>query len=287
MSAIISLDPQIKTWAFLPIFVMTHLASLLRQCLSELMQKSGGGANPMMPGAGGPSTLSELHTTNVVTVSKLTRAAASTFLPSSLLGRKRYYLGADEDGILCNPPAAGANPLQSMMTKGDPTAMAGMMKYNIGFLILNGGLAYLISFLFSDSVVAKTPFPLTPTFKPLLQRGIEVNDLDTAYVSAISWYFLILFCSGSYSFLINRALGSVRDSYNALADLDPMMMGMGMGGPTASPFAAAQPEKLFGEEADSWKLLSHTAFLPDIEKEALKVLKETEIFVRPSSSKKD
>eukprot|EP01055_Gregarina_sp_Pseudo9_P004227 Gregarina_sp_Pseudo_9__4226@NODE_437_length_2833_cov_19_972799_g413_i0_p2_GENE_NODE_437_length_2833_cov_19_972799_g413_i0NODE_437_length_2833_cov_19_972799_g413_i0_p2_ORF_typecomplete_len304_score28_65EMC3_TMCO1/PF01956_16/1_5e03EMC3_TMCO1/PF01956_16/1_5e21_NODE_437_length_2833_cov_19_972799_g413_i019222719 len=263
---------------------MTHLATLLRQCLSELMQKSGGGANPMMPGSGGPSTLSELHTTNVVAVSKLTRAAASSFIPSSLLGRKRYYLGADEDGILCNPPAAGANPLQNMMTKGDPSAMAGMMKYNVGFLILNGGLAYLISFLFSDSVVAKTPFPLTPTFKPLLQRGIEVNDLDTAYVSAISWYFLILFCSGSYSFLLNRALGSVRDSYNVLADLDPMMA-MTMGGAGASPFAAAQPEKLFGEEADNWKLQAHTAFLPDIEVQALKALTETQVFVKPVAKK--
>eukprot|EP01054_Gregarina_sp_Poly1_P007671 Gregarina_sp_Poly_1__7670@NODE_4317_length_648_cov_179_165232_g995_i3_p1_GENE_NODE_4317_length_648_cov_179_165232_g995_i3NODE_4317_length_648_cov_179_165232_g995_i3_p1_ORF_typecomplete_len158_score24_44EMC3_TMCO1/PF01956_16/2_9e19_NODE_4317_length_648_cov_179_165232_g995_i3131604 len=153
-----------------------------------------------------------------------------------------------------------------------------MMKYNIGFLILNGGLAYLISYLFSDSVVAKTPFPLTPTFKPLLQRGIEVNDLDTAYVSAISWYFLILFCSGSYSFLINRALGSVRDSYNALADLDPMLA-MAAGG---SPFAATQPDKMFGEEADSWKLLSSAQFLPDIETQALDILKESEHFVKPN-----
>eukprot|EP01057_Protomagalhaensia_wolfi_P002587 Protomagalhaensia_wolfi_Nauph_80__2586@NODE_2734_length_1002_cov_81_001038_g2142_i0_p1_GENE_NODE_2734_length_1002_cov_81_001038_g2142_i0NODE_2734_length_1002_cov_81_001038_g2142_i0_p1_ORF_typecomplete_len268_score33_20EMC3_TMCO1/PF01956_16/9_5e02EMC3_TMCO1/PF01956_16/7_4e22SecG/PF03840_14/0_44SecG/PF03840_14/7_8e02_NODE_2734_length_1002_cov_81_001038_g2142_i093806 len=235
---------------------MTHLASLLRQCLSEMMQKSGGGGmNAMMPGAGGPGSVGELHTQSVVAVSKLTRASAPSFIPSSLLARKKYYLGDKEDGLLCNPPEAASNPLQNMMAK-DPTALAGMMKYNIGYLILNGGLAYLISFLFSDSVVAKTPFPLTATFKPLLQRGIEVNDLDTTYVSAISWYFLTFFCSGSYSFLLTRLLGSARES--SLADLDPMLAMMGGG--NSSPFGPQQPGAVFGEEADSWKLMSHTAF---------------------------
>lgn len=86
--------------------------------------------------------------------SRITRSVAALLTPSSLLARKRYYLGENEDGKLCNPPEAGPNPLQSMMQQ-DPSKMAGAMKYNMGFLLLNGGLAYLISYLFSECVVGE------------------------------------------------------------------------------------------------------------------------------------
>jgi ER membrane protein complex subunit 3 len=40
--------------------------------------------------------------------------------------------------------------------------------------------------------LVKLPFPLTLRFKPMLQRGIETYDMDVAWVSSLSWYFINL-----------------------------------------------------------------------------------------------
>ena len=37
------------------------------------------------------------------------------------------------------------------------------------------------------------PFSLTPAFRSMLQRGVEISTLDMAYVSSLSWYFLTYF----------------------------------------------------------------------------------------------
>lgn len=164
--------------------------------------------------------------------------------------------------------------------------MTGMMKYNFAFLALNGGLAYLISYLFSDSVVGKTPFPLTRTFKSILQRGVEVPNLDVSYISALSWYFLILFTANSYIYLILKlvspsSIGAgnlVRKGNHVfpagLAEADPML-GMAMGG-GPSMGGGLDPAKAFGQEADNWRLLGETNFLEDVENEALKAINASE-----------
>lgn len=63
-----------------------------------------------------------------------------------------------------------------------------------------------VSYFFSGFVAVKLPFPLTVRFKALLQRGIELASLDVSYVSALSWYFLVLF---GLRGVISLALGEV------------------------------------------------------------------------------
>lgn len=59
-------------------------------------------------------------------------------------------------------------------------------------------------------ITAKLPFPLTQTFRTMLQRGVELNTLDVSYVSSLSWYFLTLFGLGGLNSIV---LGEATSEY--------------------------------------------------------------------------
>jgi hypothetical protein len=52
-----------------------------------------------------------------------------------------------------------------------------------------------ISHFFQGFILLKIPFPLTRGFKNMFQRGLGdfTHQLDTSYVSSVSWYFLVMF----------------------------------------------------------------------------------------------
>jgi len=50
-----------------------------------------------------------------------------------------------------------------------------------------------VNFFFSGFIVARTPFPLTQRFRGMLQRGVDLPQLDVTYVSSQAWYFLVMF----------------------------------------------------------------------------------------------
>lgn len=218
------------------------------------------------------SDMSALHAGAILGMSKLTRAAATVFPPERLMMRRNYYIGTDNNGVLANPPPS---PPQMPGAGMDPTKMMSQMKFSVVFLILNAGLAYLISYLFSEVIVARTPFNLSPTFKSVVQRGIDVELLDASYVSALSWYFLVLFSSGSYTHLFNAMTKTlVVPGQSALEVMDPMAGGLmaGGGGGPPNPFGGSDHAKQFQAESDSWKLMAATPSFVGIEESALRAL---------------
>merc|ERR1712232_875878 len=51
-----------------------------------------------------------------------------------------------------------------------------------------------IQHFFSGFILLKVPFHLTMGFKQMFQRGLDgLSQLDTSYVSSVSWYFLVMF----------------------------------------------------------------------------------------------
>jgi hypothetical protein len=96
-----------------------------------------------------------------------------------------------------------------------------MMQGNMAMMVPQMAMMGIVNYFFSGFVLGKIPFPLTPSFKGMLQRGISLTTLDTSYVTSMSWYFLVMFgMRGLYSITM---AGAVMD------DTAMMQAQMGMG----------------------------------------------------------
>ena len=102
---------------------------------------------------------------------------------------------------------AGTRPPKDAMASMpamNPSTMVDMLKGNVTSMF-SMGIQYQwvlniyiyiilkVSYFFSGFVIGKVPFPLTQKFRQMLQRGIDIQNLDVKYISSISLYFLILF----------------------------------------------------------------------------------------------
>merc|ERR1719158_1565383 len=103
------------------------------------------------------------------------------------------------------PPKA-KDMMQQLASGPDPSMAMGMMKNQMVFIVLQGGIGYWVSHLFSGFLVAKTPFPLTFQFKSMLQRGVEVSALEPGYVSSLCWYFFVMMSSSTVVYLMQSYL---------------------------------------------------------------------------------
>lgn len=88
----------------------------------------------------------------IVARAKTLRMHAGLLPLESFVNRRAYFTKTD-GGVLCNPKPA-PNPFQAIVaSQSDPNAMFSMLKSQIVFIILSGGVGYLISFLFSGFLV--------------------------------------------------------------------------------------------------------------------------------------
>ena len=136
--------------------------------------------------------------------------AGNSLLPEQSFKLRRAFLCKKNTGFLSrlaadNVPAQNALGLPGGMPSMNPAAMTGMLKNNLTMIVSSMGMFGWISYLFSGFILAKVPFPLTQKFKVMLQRGVEISNLDVRYVSSTSLYFLVLF---GQSGLVNLFLGS-------------------------------------------------------------------------------
>ncbi|KAK6748773.1 hypothetical protein RB195_001416 [Necator americanus] len=170
------LDPAIRTWVFLPIVVITFMIGVLRHYVSLLLMSKK------------KVELENIADGQYLLRSRLLRENGR-FLPRSSFNARRNFFSAEDHGYLSKAmqrPSKGPNPM-------DPSQVTEMLKGNMMNMIPMIVVGGWINWTFSGFVTTRVPFPLTLKFKAMLQRGVDLVSLDSAWVSSASWYFLCMF----------------------------------------------------------------------------------------------
>ncbi|OII73705.1 uncharacterized protein cubi_03503 [Cryptosporidium ubiquitum] len=266
------LNKKILYWCTIPIVVLVFCGVILRTIIQTSSQ---GKKKKKLPFKNEQNLNDCLISTQRVSLrnqefqnhlnrSALIRSRRFLIPEDSFLKRKVFYCDP-ETGYFQNSPES-PSPLAALSNP-DHSALTDMMKNQFGFLILNGGMGYLVSTLFSGFFVAYIPFPLSYSFKGMLQRGIEINpNISASFLSALSFYFIVLLGSGEVIHLFLSIIGFEGVSSSQI-DL-PMM------NQQASPLGSQTDySKLFKEEIESLQITPIESALRQIEEMAIKQLK--------------
>jgi hypothetical protein len=141
-----------------------------------------------------PKIKSESALFNALDNSKLQRRQIievnGGLLPYSSFNKKKSYM--IQSMLEYTPREENNDPMAALQNNpmSNPTAMLGMMKGQMFTPIIFSVQFYIIQFFFSGVIVGKLNFPLTQTFRNMLQKEISVERLDVKYVSGLSLYFL-------------------------------------------------------------------------------------------------
>ena len=125
----------------------------------------------------------------------------------------------------------------------NPDAVTGMLKQSLGGIVPQIAMGAFVSFFFSGFILGRVPFPLSPSFRLMLQRGVELPSLDVTYFTSLSFYILLLFGLRGAFMLAFREGGVIDEAAMQRA----MMGGGGLGGGGANA-APPDPAKAFEAE---------------------------------------
>ncbi|RKP27493.1 integral membrane protein DUF106-domain-containing protein [Syncephalis pseudoplumigaleata] len=182
------------------------------------------------------------------------RTSANHLPLASFNQRKTFLCKAYEDGVYLKNPGASTGTPNPMTDPAGMEVMMDGMKKNMAMIIPQTIIMGWVNYFFSGFVLIKLPFPLTLRFKSMLQRGINTSEMDVAWVSSLSWYFLNLF--------------GLRSIFNIILGEDNAMGGMGMA--MGQPGQPQDFSKLFADEKDNLELTVHRWELHNVEKRILK-----------------
>ena len=121
-----------------------------------------------------------------------------------------------------------------------------------------------ISHFFHGFVLVKVLFPLTNGFKKMFQCGLDLSNLETSYVSSVSWYFLVMFgLRAFFRLAIGDPSPETLESTTKKQDL-----GMSEGPVTVGPHQFVAPKSLI-TKTDNLELVQQRAVVDEAEKRLL------------------
>mmetsp|Transcript_4038 Transcript_4038/g.11470 ORF Transcript_4038/g.11470 Transcript_4038/m.11470 type:complete len:267 (-) Transcript_4038:199-999(-) len=229
------LDPRIRDWVFLPLFALMFIIGILRHNVTALLK-----------GEPKPGDKEQVKQNMALARSRRLRANCKHVPRAAFLAR-RHFLSNPSTGVF-SQKLEQANPMAMMS---DPDMMQNMMKGNMAMMVPQVVMMGVVNFFFSGFVLVKIPFPLTPSFKSMLQRGIPLASLDVTYVTSLSWYFVVLFGMRG---LFQLVLGDNSDTDDT-ALMTQAMPGMAPGG--GMPGQPVDNKKNFEVEKENLELTDH------------------------------
>ncbi|KAJ1612322.1 hypothetical protein OJ253_642 [Cryptosporidium canis] len=265
------LDKKILYWSAIPIIILVFCGVTLRTIIQissskgkrkRIHLKSEQDLNECLMSSQRIS-LRNQEFQNHINRSALIRSRHFLIPEDSFSKRKLFYC-EPEKGYFQNPPES-PSPLAALSNP-DHSALTEMMKNQFGFLILNGGMGYLVNTLFSGFYVAYIPFPFSYSFKGMLQRGVEVNpNVSASFLSALSFYFIVLMSCGE---IVNSLLSIIGFENTNNSQIDLTMMNH-----QVSPLGnQIDYSKLFREEIESFQISVEECALNHIEEMAIEQL---------------
>ena len=171
------LDPGIRTFILIPIFLVVLLRSLLSYYVARLTRDKAE-----------IKQRDRIQHNNNVTRSKRTRGNSKWIPMQSYLQRRRYLIGTSLAPVSISQTAQNGEP-----NVNDVEKMIAMMKGNIASYISNIGFMFWVNLFFSGFLLIRLPFNVTETLRPLVQKDIALESFDCSYVSSLSWYFITYF----------------------------------------------------------------------------------------------
>jgi len=236
------LDPSIRCWVFIPIILVTFLIGLIRHYVSIILSSSK------------PVDLLQVQDSQAIIRTRMLRENGK-YLPSTSYQMRRHFFNDADKGYFKTQKreAKGPNPMM------DPSMLSDMLKGNLTNMLPTILIGGWINWTFSGFLTTKVPFPLTLRFKPMLQRGIELESLDASWVSSASWYFLNVFGLRSiYSLILGE---------DNAADQTTMMQDQISGAALAMP---QDPKSVFKAEWEGLEVAQHRWVLKDVERRDFK-----------------
>lgn len=243
------LDSDVRDWVFVPLTLFIVLMKLIMQYMHTAMSA----APPP------DKELPEVREMQAAARSGRVRQLGG-WIPEGALRMRRDFFAEKDSGLFSQKPQTRAMH-EAMVT--DPSMMADMMKKNLTGMVPQILMGTIVSFFFSGFVMGKVPFSLSPRFRPMLQRGVDLASLDVSYFTGLSYYILLLFSSrGPFSLAFRE---------DTVDDAEVMRRQMAMGGGPGAFDAAG----VFKSEKAAWESTFHEWALDGAEAEALRTLRHS------------
>ena len=180
-------DPKIRDWVFMPIIYVTITVGMIRMYFSQYSANT----------ASKDKVLSQDKATELSEKRLIAKcqqlAKNSLYLTEDAISGRKAFLCRPETGYLrkVGKEEAEADPTKAMMDS--QGQMMGTMK---GTLAMGATMMLQmawVNYFFTGFILAKIPFPLTQKFRGMMQNGVDVESIDVRYVSALSFYFVVMF----------------------------------------------------------------------------------------------
>ncbi len=265
---------DVTLWVFLPIFFTMLLVALLQDNLRLLFLEKR---------SSGPLPESRLRREHLLQRAAWLRTNGS-LLPENSFRRHRAYMTNSENGRLSVmvKEAAGDSMLAkltlSLVESWGRGAGGGMLAQYLLNFVPTLLLGLFVNHFFGGYVVGRLPFPLPVSFKSLLHGGIYLPQLDTCYLSSLSWYVLSLMGLRSVAALLVFDYAALRaapvQQQQQGAMPSPMITSMLMGMPLPGVNMGSSEDQLAAAERTKLHVggVHDVALLRDVEERLTKLL---------------